>query len=103
MSAHGTAAVATEANASLCEEPASPTVASHDPETPVNTRDREALNESGDEPTSDAAEAALEKWNDPKVNACRFFVTLYCFIIMGMNDGAIGVSRQTAPTTGQPS
>jgi len=34
----------------------------------------------------------LERWNEPRSNLFRFLVTLYSFIIMGMNDGAVGVS-----------
>lgn len=34
----------------------------------------------------------LEKWNDPKINTYRYFATLFSFTIMGMNDGAYGVS-----------
>jgi hypothetical protein len=33
----------------------------------------------------------LEQWNEPRINAYRFFATLYSFIIMGMNDAASGV------------
>jgi hypothetical protein len=32
-----------------------------------------------------------ERWNYPQINAYRFAVTLYSFIIMGMNDAVIGV------------
>ncbi|KAF6838646.1 major facilitator superfamily transporter [Colletotrichum musicola] len=35
-------------------------------------------------------EAALEIWNGTRTNAFRYLVTLYSFIVMGMNDGAIG-------------
>ncbi len=31
-----------------------------------------------------------EKWNQPGPNTLRFITTLYSFIIMGMNDGAVG-------------
>ncbi|KAK3946269.1 major facilitator superfamily domain-containing protein [Diplogelasinospora grovesii] len=31
-----------------------------------------------------------QKWNEPRVNIFRFCTTLYSFILMGMNDGAIG-------------
>lgn len=34
--------------------------------------------------------AQLQKWNEPRTNMIRFFSTLYSFILMGMNDGAIG-------------
>lgn len=33
----------------------------------------------------------LTRWNENKTTTFRFFITLYSFIIMGMNDGAIGV------------
>ena len=36
-------------------------------------------------------ERALQKWNEPKISTYRFFVTLYSFIIMGMNSAALGV------------
>ncbi|CAK7264924.1 hypothetical protein SEPCBS119000_001241 [Sporothrix epigloea] len=32
----------------------------------------------------------LQRWNESRMNMFRFFFTLYAFIIMGMNDGAIG-------------
>jgi hypothetical protein len=35
-------------------------------------------------------EAQLEKWNEPRINMWRVFGTMFSFIIMGMNDGAIG-------------
>jgi hypothetical protein len=35
---------------------------------------------------------ALERWNEPRINKYRYLATLYSFIIMGMNDAAIGVS-----------
>ena len=34
----------------------------------------------------------LERWNQPRRNMYRFFTTLLSFIILGANDGAIGVS-----------
>lgn len=37
-------------------------------------------------------EETLERWNGTRVNTFRFFVALWSFIIMGMNDAAIGVS-----------
>lgn len=54
-----------------------------------NTTDEEAIPEPPPEP---AQEPALQKWNEPRVNMLRFFTTLYSFIILGMNDGVIGVS-----------
>jgi hypothetical protein len=35
---------------------------------------------------------AREKWNEPSVNAPRTFATFWCFVIMGANDAAYGVS-----------
>jgi hypothetical protein len=42
-------------------------------------------------PPSPKEEAVLQKWNSPRINAWRFLVTLYSFIILGMNDGTVGV------------
>ncbi|EGS23872.1 uncharacterized protein CTHT_0005800 [Thermochaetoides thermophila DSM 1495] len=44
--------------------------------------------ESGTPPTP--SQSALQRWNESKENMFRFFCTLYCFIRMGMTDGAIG-------------
>lgn len=33
-----------------------------------------------------------ERWNGTRINTYRFFVTCWSFIIMGMNDAAVGVS-----------
>lgn len=35
-------------------------------------------------------EAQLQRWNTPKINLYRFLTCNYSFILMGMNDGAIG-------------
>lgn len=32
----------------------------------------------------------LERWNVPRINAWRFVVTNYSFIVMGMNDACVG-------------
>jgi len=45
--------------------------------------------ESGTPPTP--SQSVLQRWNESKENMFRFFCTLYCFIRMGMTDGAIGV------------
>jgi hypothetical protein len=42
-------------------------------------------------PTNISHANALERWNEPRANAYRFAVTLYCFIILGMNDASLGV------------
>jgi hypothetical protein len=54
-----------------------------------NSTDDEAIPGPPQDPVQ---EPALQKWNEPRVNMLRFFTTLYSFIILGMNDGAIGVS-----------
>ncbi|EFW98743.1 tRNA wybutosine-synthesizing protein [Grosmannia clavigera kw1407] len=35
-------------------------------------------------------EKPLQRWNDPKLNMFRYFSTLYSFVVMGMNDAAVG-------------
>ncbi|OAA59676.1 tRNA wybutosine-synthesizing protein [Niveomyces insectorum RCEF 264] len=35
-------------------------------------------------------EAPLQRWNESRTNVFRFFVTLFSFVIMGMNDAAVG-------------
>ena len=35
---------------------------------------------------------SLEHWNRPRINIYRYLATLWSFILMGMNDAAIGVS-----------
>ncbi|KAL0940275.1 major facilitator superfamily transporter [Colletotrichum truncatum] len=47
-------------------------------------------NEKQDVNSSQTEEPPLEKWNETRTNAFRYLVTLYSFIVMGMNDGAIG-------------
>jgi hypothetical protein len=44
-------------------------------------------------------EPALQRWNATKLSKFRFLVTLYCFIIMGMNDAAVGVSQALEMST----
>lgn len=33
-----------------------------------------------------------ELWNEPRINAYRYFSSLYAFMAMGMNDAAYGAS-----------
>lgn len=42
--------------------------------------------------TSHDGFAALEKWNQPRINAYRSFATFWSFLVMGANDAAYGVS-----------
>ncbi|CAI7676441.1 unnamed protein product [Penicillium pancosmium] len=41
--------------------------------------------------TSHDGFAALEKWNEPRINAYRSFATFWSFLVMGANDAAYGV------------
>lgn len=38
----------------------------------------------------------LEQWNHPRINMYRYLNTLFCLILMGMNDAAYGVSLSKA-------
>jgi len=64
---------------------------------PVEDEVRHAL-ESGIDETKkqdkipENVSKGLEQWNKPRINVYRYLATLYCFIIMGMNDAAYGVS-----------
>ena len=49
-----------------------------------------ATEEEGQGPTE--ASTQLERWNHPRINMYRYLTTLLCFINMGMNDAAYGVS-----------
>jgi hypothetical protein len=44
----------------------------------------------GQDPTYESTK--LERWNNPRINMYRYLTTLLCFINMGMNDAAYGVS-----------
>ena len=46
---------------------------------------------NGNDPET-PGDAQLEKWNASRSNIFRFGVTLFGFIIMGMNDAVLGVS-----------
>ncbi|KAH6622935.1 major facilitator superfamily domain-containing protein [Chaetomium tenue] len=35
-------------------------------------------------------DSKLQRWNDTPLNIFRYFTTIYCFILMGMTDGALG-------------
>jgi len=74
------------------------------PVVPLSGRDPEKM-ESRSNSTSDeeaavpemgspAAEPVKERWNSSRTNIFRFSMTVYSFIIMGMSDGALGVSPE---------
>lgn len=50
----------------------------------------DATDEESGKPSPQPA-PALQRWNESAVNMFRFFATIYCFILMGMTDGAVGV------------
>lgn len=53
----------------------------------------EARATDGEELSPGSSSGTLEKWNKPGINIYRFVASNWCFIVMGMNDGAVGVSR----------
>jgi len=95
MSGLAPAASATDAMTSVGEGPVALIVGPHDDEkrveqgeAPLGTADVEP---ESDSPSDGSQAGDLEKWNEPKINTFRFLTTLFCFIIMGMNDGSLGV------------
>jgi hypothetical protein len=80
--------------------------ASHETNLTVNEEDEKEiiaanLGDKSGETVDDSNEAAedspneihkLEQWNNPRINMYRYLTTLFCLIIMGMNDAAYGVS-----------
>jgi hypothetical protein len=58
-----------------------------DPEKAVPFED--AADESGTRSPPPAQQ--LPRWNDSPVNILRYLTTNYCFVLMGMTDGALGV------------
>jgi hypothetical protein len=78
----------------VCDEE-SPT----DSSTPTAVQDEAKLPDmisggylKGETQSPVTASSTLEQWNEPRINMYRYLVTLYTFIIMGMNDAAYGVS-----------
>lgn len=59
-----------------------------------------ALLTSGDEEAQMplAGHEPLQRWNGSKTNTFRFLSALFTFIIIGMNDGAVGVSLSVRPS-----
>lgn len=49
--------------------------------------------EDGDHGSHDSEDASRERWNESRIKMFRFGVALFGFIIMGMNDAVLGVSR----------
>ncbi len=47
-------------------------------------------NEEAEDSTNEVNK--LEQWNHPRINMYRYLTTLFCLILMGMNDAAYGVS-----------
>ncbi|KAA8645094.1 MFS transporter [Aspergillus tanneri] len=77
----------------------SPTTSSDDPTTPLLQSARERPVAAADEileSQRDAdgelhgSELALEKWNEPVINAWRVLAAFFSFIVVGANDGTYG-------------
>lgn len=62
-------------------------------EKPDSTIDQEAgpAHDHDRDHDHQAVTVPLERWNESAINKYRFSTTLVSFIIMGMNDGAVGV------------
>lgn len=58
-------------------------------QTPATTADEDASSGNRHQPTY-----VQQKWNEPRENMYRFLMTLFAFVVMGMNGGAVGVSQQ---------
>lgn len=54
-----------------------------------DTKDQQVSIESGSPPPD--AHGEVERWNYPRGNVPRLGFVFLCFIIAGMNDGAVGV------------
>jgi hypothetical protein len=61
----------------------------------------EALDTKEDTQNSTDEMNKLDRWNQPRINMYRYFTTLFCLIIMGMNDAAYGVSPKVV-VLGEP-
>ena len=46
----------------------------------------------GSEPSAAPVVRAAEKWNEPRRNSWRLGSAFWCFLVMGANDSAYGVS-----------
>ena len=58
-----------------------------------NDNSGEAVDDTKEEGQDSPDESTkLERWNHPRINMYRYLTTLLCFINMGMNDAAYGVS-----------
>lgn len=71
-----------------------PVVEAHDArQTQARTAgDSTERTEEADLSTDSPDSSTLERWNESRINVYRYFATLYCFMLMGMNDAATGVS-----------
>ena len=80
----------------------------HDPEklepvlasdSKANTTDEE-MGPVGDDQDAEPHAEIKQKWNYPRQNTYRFLTTIFSFIVMGMNDGAVGVSATRVSVLG---
>jgi hypothetical protein len=68
-------------------------VRAHPTDAKSDSKDIENTKEEVDHSVTDSEDLDLERWNEPRANAYRYFATIFAFTIMGMNDAAYGVSE----------
>jgi len=72
--------------------PSKPNSKENETETQEEKFEREVPDEavSGEEGNEETSK--LQKWNEPRINLYRYLGAIFSFFVMGMNDGAYGVS-----------
>lgn len=63
------------------------------PSVDDSEKDQMAKVEEDSSPVPGAGER--QGWNNPKVNMWRFMATIFCFLVLGANDAAVGVCKLT--------
>jgi hypothetical protein len=82
----------TDARVSVGEKPDGRPGLCHDPEKSDEGPQTKPELSSGDDTPLDVPAVRLQRWNESNINIYRFVVANFSFIIMGMNDGSLGVS-----------
>ncbi|EHK97631.1 hypothetical protein M7I_6601 [Glarea lozoyensis 74030] len=80
--------MATQAQAAMLTTEA---VSAHPTDAKSENKDIENTKEEVDHSVTDSEDLDLERWNEPRANAYRYFATIFAFTIMGMNDAAYGL------------
>ncbi len=69
----------------------------------ISEQDTRLRRQSADErvslPSSPTGEEELQTWNHPSVNFWRTCAAFWCFVVMGANDAAYGVSTSVYRST----